>query len=459
MDDLLSVEEALARVLSLARPLGTVEVDLKDAAGMVLAEDIRAGAPVPPHDNSALDGYALRAADIAAADPENPVRLEVVYEQPAGRSDPRPIGPGQAVRIMTGAPVPTGSDTVVGFEDTDRVDWGRAGDQPAEQDRSTVAVLYPAEPGEAIRRAGEDLAAGSTALTAGTVIAPGAVGVAASLGRTRVPVRRRPRVAIVPTGDEVVEIDTEPQAGQIRNNHAWALEALVAQHGGRPQRRPIVPDRLDDVRAALLAAAGESDLVLTIGGVSVGDHDLVKHVIGQHHIDFWRIRMKPGKPLAAGRIAGTPILGLPGNPVSGLVVFELFGRPLLLAMQGRSDHERPLINARAAAAIPGDSHRRTYARVLVWHRDGQFHCRPTGAQGSGIMSSLARADALAVVPEGCEEIAPGSRPRFRCSPGRASPPSPGDRRHRRRAAQPITTLVDARWSCQPRASSSTASMM
>jgi molybdopterin molybdotransferase len=407
MNDLLSVEDALARVLSLAHPLGVVEQDLQSAAGMVLAEDIRAAGPVPPHDNSALDGYALRAADIAPAGPQNPIRLEVIYEQPAGSSDPRPIGPGQAVRIMTGAPIPFGADTVVGFEDTDRVDWGRAGDGLADQDRSTVAVLCPAEPGEAVRRAGEDLPAGSTALTAGCVLTPGAIGVAASLGRIRVPVRRRPRVAIVPTGDEVVEIDTEPRAGQIRNNHAWALEALVAQHGGQPQRRPIVADRLDSVRVALLGAAAESDLVLTIGGVSVGDHDLVKHVIGQHDIDFWRIRMKPGKPLAAGRIAGTPVLGLPGNPVSGLVVFELFGRPLLLAMQGRTDHQRPLVRARASASIPGDLHRRTYARVLVWQRDGEFRCRPTGAQGSGVMSSLARADALAVIPEGCAQVAAG----------------------------------------------------
>ena len=407
MDDLLSVEDALGRVLSLAHPLGAVELDLQAAAGMVLAEDIQASAPVPPHDNSALDGYALRAADIAAAGAQNPIRLDVIYEQPAGSSDPRPVGTGQAVRIMTGAPIPAGADTVVGFEDTDRIDWGRAGEQPTDHDRSKVAVLCPAEPGEAVRRAGEDLAAGSTALTAGSVLTPGAIGVAASLGRIRVPVRRRPRVAIVPTGDEVVEIDIEPGAGQIRNNHAWALEALVAQHGGQPQRRPIVADRLDDVRAALLGAAAESDLVLTIGGVSVGDHDLVKHVIGQHRIDFWRIRMKPGKPLAAGRISGTPVLGLPGNPVSGLVVFELFGRPLLLAMQGRSDHQRPLVRARASDSIPGDLRRRTYARVLVWQRDGQFHCRPTGAQGSGIMSSLARADALAVIPEGCAQVAPG----------------------------------------------------
>ena len=407
MDDLLSVEDALGRVLSLARPLDPVEVDLEGAAGMVLAAAVKADAPVPPHDNSALDGYALRACDIAAAGPDNPVRLDVIYEQPAGSLDPRPVGRGQAVRIMTGAPVPAGSDAVVGFEDTDRRDWGRAGQQPSDQDRSTVAVLCPAEPGEAIRRAGEDLAAGSTALGAGSVLTPGAIGVAASLGRTRLPVRPRPRVAIVPTGDEVVEIDAEPQPGQIRNNHAWALQALVAQHGGEPLRRPIVPDNLEAVRASLLAAAADSDLVLTIGGVSVGDHDLVKHVIGQHHIDFWRIRMKPGKPLAVGRIAGTPVLGLPGNPVSGLVVFELFGRPLLLAMQGRSDHERPLVNARAEAAIPGDRLRRTYARVRVWQREGRFHCRPTGAQGSGIMSSLARADALAVIPEGCASIAPG----------------------------------------------------
>ena len=407
MNDLISVEAALRRVLSLARPLDPVETELRSAAGMVLAQDLIAAAPVPPSDNSALDGYALRAADISSASPQTPTRLEVIYEQPAGSSDSRPVGPGQAVRIMTGAPIPSGADAVVGFEDTDRVDWGRAGEQSPGQDRASVAVLCPADPGEAVRRAGEDLAAGSIALPAGCVLTPGAIGVAASLGQTRVKVRRRPRVAIVPTGDEVVEIEVEPRPGQIRNNHAWALEALVAQHGGLPLRRPIVPDKLEAVRAALLAAAEQSDLLLTIGGVSVGDHDLVKHVIGQHHIDFWRIRMKPGKPLAVGRIAGTPVLGLPGNPVSGMVVFELFGRPLLLAMQGRSDHERPRIHARAEAAIPGDPVRRTYARVEAWQREGQFYCRPTGAQGSGIMSSLARADALAVIPEGCERVGPG----------------------------------------------------
>ncbi len=409
MNDLLSVETALTRVLAGIRPLEPVNVPLADAVGSVLAGDLLAPSDVPPLDNSALDGYALRAGDISSAGATNPVELEVIYEQPAGRASDRPVAPGQAVRIMTGAPIPLGADTVVGFEDTDRTDWGRLGSGPASsaESRPTVCVLDAASAGDAVRRAGEDLRRGQIALAAGTVLNSGAIGVAASLGATQLAVHRRPRVAIVPTGDEVVEIDQAPGPGQIRNNHAWALAALVATHGGIPDRRGIVPDEIESVRTALLAAAEQADLLLTIGGVSVGDHDLVKNVIGEHQMDFWRIRMKPGKPLAVGRIAGTPVLGLPGNPVSGLVVFELFGRPLILTLMGRGDVRRPRIAARAHGSIEGDAHRRTYARVAVWRSGGEFHCRATGAQGSGIMSSLALADGLAVIAEGQEEVTDG----------------------------------------------------
>ena len=408
MHDLLSVEFALERVLAHARPLDPVLVELEEAGGMVLAADLIAPSAVPPHDNSALDGYAVRAADIAAAGQQSPARLAVIYEQPAGAANMMPIGPGEAVRIMTGAPLPPGADAVVGFEDTDRQDWGRnSGARHTPSEDAAVAVLAPAAPGEAIRRAGEDLQSGQLALPAGTVINPGAIGVAASIGVTKVLVHRRPRVAIIPTGDEVVEIDASLGPGQIRNNHAWALAESVRIHGGLPDRRPIVRDQIEAVRQALLAAAESSDLVLTIGGVSVGDHDLVKNVIGEHRIDFWRIRMKPGKPLAVGTIAGTPVLGLPGNPVSGLVVFELFGRPLLLTMLGRRNTRRPRLRARAASPVPGDLVRRTYARVTVWQDETGYRCLPTGAQGSGIMSSLAKADGLAIVPEGRLQIEPG----------------------------------------------------
>ena len=224
MHDLLSVEFALERVLNRARPLDPVLVELEEAGGMVLAADLIAPSAVPPHDNSALDGYAVRAADIAAAGQRSPARLAVIYEQPAGAANTTPIGPGEAVRIMTGAPLPPGADAVVGFEDTDRQDWGQnSGARNTPSEDAAVAVLAPAAPGEAIRRAGEDLQSGQLALPSGTVINPGAVGVAASIGVTKVLVHRRPRVAIIPTGDEVVEIDASP--------------------GPRPDPQPTTPGR------------------------------------------------------------------------------------------------------------------------------------------------------------------------------------------------------------------------
>ncbi len=399
----LSVEQAAERILSVFEPLDAIEVPLDRSLGMVLAADVIAPHDVPLNDNSAFDGYALHAADIANASEQSPVRLQVVYDLQAGFVGDAPVGPGQAVRIMTGAPVPEGADTVVGFESTDREDWGKFGTDPrgdSGQDRSFVTVLEVEEKGENIRLAGEDIAQGQVALSKGTELRPGAIGVLASLGYGRVPVHRRPVVAVIPTGDEIIEVTDPISPGKVRNSHAWGLESLVRHHGGAPRRWSIVPDDIDAVRENLHAAAEVSDLMLTIGGVSMGDYDLVKNVVGTHgNVDFWQIAMRPGKPLVFGEIDGTPIMGLPGNPVSGLVVFEQFGRPAVRKMLGFTKLRKPTVEAVLKQGVYGKRGRRIYARVKVERVDGGYECWPTGEQGSGIMSSMAKADGLAIISE------------------------------------------------------------
>ncbi len=400
---LLSVDEAVKRVLAAFGPLETARTPLSECYGLVLSEDVLAKHDVPLDDNSAYDGYGVRAADVADATADNPVRLHVIYDLAAGYVGEAPVGPGEAVRIMTGAPIPDGIDAVIGFEFTDREDWGKFGTDPrgeSEQDRAYVNVVTPEDKGENIRLAGEDIANGAVALPKGTVLRSGAIGVLASLGISEVPVHRRPRVAVVPTGDEVLEIDEEIEPGKVRNSHAWALAALIDEYGAQAKRYPIVPDNVPDVRRAFALAAAENDLIFSIGGVSMGDHDLVKNVVGTDgDADFWQIAMRPGKPLLFGHIDGTPILGLPGNPVSGLVVFEQFGRPAVLKMLGRERLQKPTVKAIARNDLRGAGARRMFVRVRVAITDDGYECWSTGEQGSGIMTSMAFADGLAIVHE------------------------------------------------------------
>jgi molybdopterin molybdotransferase len=407
----LSVEQATERILPVFEPLESIEAPLDRSLGMVLAEDVVAYHDVPLTDNSAFDGYAVRAADIATASKESPIRLHVVYDLQAGAVGEAPIGNGEAVRIMTGAPVPNGADTVVGFELTDREDWGKFGIDPrgiSEQDRSFVTVLEAEEKGENIRLAGEDVQKGQVALSKGTELRPGAIGVLASIGYGRVPVHRRPVVAVIPTGDEVVEVTDPILPGKVRNSHAWALESQVRRYGGNPRRWNIVPDEIDAVQENLRTAADVADLILTIGGVSMGDYDLVKNVVGSYGtVDFWQIAMRPGKPLVFGHIEGTPILGLPGNPVSGLVVFEQFGRPAVRKMLGFTKLRKPTVEAVLKEGVRGKRRRRIYARVRVERVDGGYECWPTGEQGSGIMSSMAKADGLAIISEDRDGVSAG----------------------------------------------------
>jgi len=408
-DRMLNVDEALARVLDGFAPLDPVKVELQQALGLVLAEDVVAPHDVPYKDNSALDGYALRASDVQDATIGSPAKLTVIADLAAGRTAELFVRGGEAVRIMTGATIPEGADAVIGFEDTDRLDWGKLGNDPksAKGDNSIVGITESIQAGNAIRRAGEDIRQNDVPIASGAMVTPGGIGVLASIGYTKLSVHPRPVVSIVPTGDEIIEIDEPMSSGKVRNSHAWALEALVRSVGAIPYRTSIVSDDIQDVRDALFEASENSDLILTIGGVSMGDYDLVKTVIGEDQLDFWQVLMKPGKPLVMGRINDVPILGLPGNPVSGLVVFELFGRPAIMKMMGYTDLQRICVKATATVAIPGGDGRRMFARVLVDQLDGEFVCKPTGDQGSGIMSSMAAANGLAIVPEDIQGFAVG----------------------------------------------------
>ena len=296
----------MRRIVSQFVALETETVSLLDALGRVLAEDVVSTEDVPAFDNSAMDGYAVRFADTQAASEAHPISLRVVGDLAAGAVPTAPLGPEEAVRIMTGAPVPPGSDAVVPFEDTDRTDWAKFGTRPGTSgDPATVGILLPPEFQDNVRFRAEDIKVGEQVLAQGKRIRPAEIGVLASMGRVQVAVYRRPVVAVIPTGDEVIEIDRPLQPGQVRNSAAHALEALVTTYGGVPRRLPVVGDTVEETRAALLSCL-DCDLIVTIGGVSMGDYDLVRNVLGaEGEIDFWRIRMRPGKPLAFGHIEAT----------------------------------------------------------------------------------------------------------------------------------------------------------
>ena len=311
---MLSVEEAFARIVSQFSVLEAETVPLMETLGRVLAEDVVSAEDVPAFDNSAMDGYAVRFADTQSANEGQPVHLRVVGDLAAGAVPDVPLGPGEAVRIMTGAPVPPGSDAVVPFEDTDRTDWAKFGTPPgASGDPATVGILLAPEFQDNVRFRAEDIKTGETVLAQGKRIRAAEIGVMASLGKTEVAVYRRPVVAVIPTGDEVIDIAEPLRPGQVRNSAAHALEALVTVYGGIPRRLPVVGDTVDEIRQALLSCH-DCDLIVTIGGVSMGDYDLVRNVLGaEGEIDFWRIRMRPGKPLAFGHIEGTVSAVIPAQ--------------------------------------------------------------------------------------------------------------------------------------------------
>ncbi|MFN3761905.1 MAG: gephyrin-like molybdotransferase Glp [Anaerolineae bacterium] len=395
----LSVEEAQERVLAAVQVLEPERVPILEALGRVLAEEVVADRNIPPLPNSAMDGYAVRAADVAQV----PARLRVVAEAPAGRLCPVAVEPGTAVRIMTGAPIPPGADTVVPFEHT----------RPVAQDLSCIEVVRATRPGANVREAGEDVRAGQVVLSPGCVLRPQEVGMLAALGRTEVAVIRRPRVAILATGDEVVPPWETPGPGQIRDANSYTVAAQVRRYGGIPLILGVVRDEEALVREGVRRALAErADLIVTSGGVSIGDFDLVKQVLAaEGEMRFWSLNMKPGRPLAFGVVGGVPLVGLPGNPVSAMVATELFVRPALLKMQGFTEWPWPELRARLADPITRKDGRRHYLRVRLRETPDGWEASLTGDQGSGILSSLVQADGLAVIPEDVDHLPAGSEVR------------------------------------------------
>ena len=397
---MLSVEQAIEQILGHVNVLEEEERPILDCLGQVLAEDIYSTINIPPLDNSAMDGFAVRSQDTSGASPESPIFLRVIDTIMAGHVSHYEVEPGTAARIMTGAPIPKGADSVVRFEDTDVAQKKGATDK--------IGILCEVNADKDIRRAGEDITKGSLILSKGIVLRPSEIGVLASLGRNRVNVIRRPVVAVLSTGDELVNIDQPLPEAKIYNSNSYSVAALILRYGGISQMLGIASDSEDSLVAKLQPGL-KADLLITTGGVSLGDYDVVKDVLlREGKIVFWKVRLKPGKPLAFGTVKGIsktgtdrdiPYLGLPGNPVSAMVTFELFVRPAILKMLGKKKLTKPTIEALIEEPIVNNDGRRIFARAIVEKRGDKYFARLTGPQGSGILTSMSSASGLVIVPE------------------------------------------------------------
>ncbi len=396
---MLSVEEARERVLGYFDVLEPETRPILEADGQVLAEDVEAHLDIPPLDNSAMDGYALRTEDIRGASEASAVSLRVTGSVAAGQLPSGSVEPGTAIRIMTGAPIPNGADAVVPFEDTDEVDRRASG-----RTLSEIGIREEVPPTANVRPSGQDVRAGERVLESGTVLRLGEIGVLAALGHSNVRVIRRPVAAILATGDELVDVGEELRAGSIYDVNSYSVAAAVQRAGGVPRLLGIARDNLDDLDAKLQAGM-EADILITSAGVSKGDYDIVKDVLARRgEIELWSVRMRPAKPLAFGVLDGpggrrVPHLGLPGNPVSALVGFEQIGRPAILKMLGKTRFARPTLRATLEEPIHNFDGRRVYARAIVTRRDGAYYARLTGHQNSNILTSMSRANGLAICPE------------------------------------------------------------
>lgn len=380
---MISVEEALARITGAFTPLPAETVGLSESLGRVLAEDVTARVTQPPKDVSAMDGYAVRAADVAQV----PTQLKIVGRAPAGGAYEGVLQAGEAVRIFTGGPLPEGADAIVIQEDT-------------EADGDSVIVQQSAALGNYVRPAGLDFRAGDLGIAAGRLLTARDVGLAAAMNRPWLRVHRRPRVALLATGDEVV-LPGEPLGpNQIISSNGFSLAAFVTACGGQPIHLGIAPDEISGLNALIEGARG-ADLLVTTGGVSVGEHDLIREALeGQGlEMDFWKIAMRPGKPLLFGRVGGTPILGLPGNPVSSLVCATLYLRPAIEAMLGRKAEDQPPMIALLGADLAANDKRQDYLRArLIRDSEGRHLAMPFGRQDSSMLATLAQADCLIVRP-------------------------------------------------------------
>lgn len=401
--DLLNVDRALEQILSQIRLLPPEEVPLPATLGRVLAEDIQSQIDLPPFNNSAMDGYAVRTKDLSGATPETPIQLTIVMDIAAGYVPTGSLAPGEAARIMTGACVPEGADAVVPVEDTN----GQRDDDSSELPATQVNVFRAVSPGEHIRPTGSDLAAGTLVLTTGTVLRPQEIGMLVALGYATVRVYRRPRVVILSHGDELIEVDEPLVSGKIRDVNSYTIAALVETSGAEPVRLPIAHDTLDELRRLFKAALDHRpDMIISSAGVSVGATDLIRTVLKElGTVDFWRVNLRPGKPFAFGQLQDVPFFGLPGNPVSAMVTFDLFVRPSLLKQAGHIA-EWPSAMAVVGEAMQSDG-RRSYLRVKLDQIDDQLVATSVGSQSSSALISMVLADGLLIVPENMTDIPVG----------------------------------------------------
>ncbi|KQC06273.1 MAG: hypothetical protein APR62_08200 [Smithella sp. SDB] len=393
---MISVEKALETILSNFRPLGLEKINILAGRGRVIGEDVFAPRNIPSADNSAMDGYAVRYIDTKGATKDKPLYLKIIEDIPAGKVALKKIKKGEAARIMTGAVIPEGADAVVRQEDTLK-------------EGKTVTIYTSAKKGENIRFAGEDVQKGELVVKKGGVLKPADIGMLASLGKAFVSVYQKPSVAIMSTGDELVDIETDPPPGKIVNSNSYSLAAQILECGARPVMLRISKDKKIDLQENFKTAL-HSDVIISSGGVSVGDFDFVKSVMGEigNAMHFWQVAMRPGKPLAFGSIEGVPLFGLPGNPVSVMVSFEQFVRPSLLKMQGHTKIFRQTIKAICAEEFQKQAGFKHFIRAIVKREKDKYIATTTGDQGSGILKSMVTANGLIVTRENETRIKKGS---------------------------------------------------
>ena len=404
--ELISVNEARQRLLTAFNPVDTELVSLEKSAGRVICEEIKSDIDLPLFTNSSMDGFAIRAKDVVGATLESPVKLSVVEDIPAGKKPSREILKSQSSRIMTGAPLPFGSDAVIPIEDTDQYNHG-SDDEPNLP--MEIKVFREVNVGAFVRQKGEDVAKNQTVLKSNSRLRAQDLGLLAMLGKSSIPTFRYPRIVILSTGDELVPVEEPLEFGKIHDSNAYTLSALIIRDGGLPVYLGIVPDQEAAVRNFLgRAVENSADLILSSAGVSVGAFDFVRSVVeSDGELDFWRVNMRPGKPLAFGNYRGVPFIGLPGNPVSAFVGYEVFVRPAIKRLAGMDDDPRERISTTLSEDIDSDG-RESYLRAVVSSQDGKWVARLTGHQGSGNLLSLVQANALLIIPSGVKSLPSGS---------------------------------------------------
>ena len=403
--DMISVEDAREKILEHFVTLDSKSVHILDSMGLVVSESIKSPLNIPPFNNSAMDGYAVISEDTKLASSDHVVNLKILETIKAGSVPSEKVIKGTASRIMTGAPIPEGADSIVPFEDTTELDWN------INSDKSFVGIKYPGNVGANFRESGKDLSIGDVVVEKFSILTPSLIGLLASVGLEQVKVIRPPVVSILSTGDELVEPGLSIEPGQIFDSNTYSIYSSVLQLGAIPKIIGIARDNRQSV-IDMIEKSLDSDFVISSAGVSKGDYDVVKDVMGEMgNLNFWSVNMRPAKPLAFGKLkthkSFVPIIGLPGNPVSSLVAFEQFCRPAIRKMMGKTINDRKIIKAKLVDSIENYDSRRVYARVIVESKNGVNVATTTGDQGSNILTSMAKANGLAICPENIERVLPG----------------------------------------------------